>query len=130
MNKSHKHQDAELGAVGAGGLIAEEKHRTRNNHNSERISDDTAMSGTTAPVTDSYGGPINKYSQEPTMPTQTHHGQTDGYGNHQTLGVATGGAVPEMESNVGGGGHYVEHVSEPYADVHHGGYVHQSHGAL
>lgn len=141
-NKSHKHQDAELGAVGAGGLIAEEKHRTRNNRNSERISDDTAMTGTTAPVTDTYGGPNNKYSAEPTLPTQTHHGQTDGYGtqthhgqtdgygNQQTMGVASGGAVPEMESNVGGGGHYVEHPNEPYANVHHGGYVHQSHGAV
>ena len=113
---------------GAGALIAEEKHHTRNNRNSERISDDTAMTGTTAPVTDSYGGPNNKYNQEPTLPTQTHLGQADGYPNQQTLGVAPGGTVPEMESNVGGGGHYVQHVSEPYANVHHGGYVHQAHG--
>lgn len=86
------------------------------------------MTGTTAPVADGYGGPNNKYIQEPTVPTQTHLGQTDGYANQQTLGVDSGAAMPEMESNVGGGGHYVQHVSEPYAEVHHGGYVHQAHG--
>lgn len=127
-NKTNKHEDEELGAVGAGALVAEEKHRTRNNRNSERISDDTAMTGTTAPVADGYGGPNTKYNQEPTVPTQTHSGQTDGYANQQTLGVASAGAVPEMESNAAGGGHYVQHVSEPYADVHQGGYVHQAHG--
>ena len=127
-NKTHKHEDAELGAVGAGALVAEEKHRTRENRNSARISDDTAMTGTTAPVADSYGGPNNKYNPEPTVPTQTHLPHNNGYSNQQTLGVASGGAVPEMESNMGGGGHYVQHVNEPYADVHHGGYVHQAHG--
>ena len=87
------------------------------------------MTGTTAPVTDTtYGGPNNKYSQEPTVPTQTHPAHPDGYTNQQTYGVTSGGAVPEMESNLGGGGHYVPHVNEPYANVHHGGYVHQAHG--
>ena len=62
-NKTHKHEDEEFGVVGAGALVAEEKHRTRNNRNSERISDDTAMTGTTAPVADSYGGPNTKYKQ-------------------------------------------------------------------
>ena len=123
-NKAHKHQDEELGALGAGALVAEEKHRTRDNRNSERISDDTAMTGTTAPVADGYGGPNTKYNQEPTVPPQTYPGQTNGYTSHQTSGFASGGAVPEMESNVGGGGHYVQHVNEPYAEVHHGGYVH------
>ena len=124
-NKSHKHEDAELGAVGgAGALIAEEKHHHHNN----RISDDTAMTGTTAPVTDTYGGPNNKYNQEPTVPPQAHPhlGQNNAYANQQSLGV-TGG---ELDSNVGGGGHYVQHVPEPYTDVHHGGYVHQSHGVV
>lgn len=127
-NKTHNHEDAELGAVGAGALVAEEKHRTRNNRNSERISDDTAMTGTTAAATDGYGGPNTKYSQEPTVPTQTHPAHTDGYANQQNLGVTSGGVVSEMDSNIGGGGHYVQHVSEPYADVHQGGYVHQAHG--
>ena len=86
------------------------------------------MTGTTAPVADSYGGPNTKYNQEPTVPTQTYAQQTDGYANKPALGVAHGGAVPEMDNNVAGGGQYVEHVSEPYADVHHGGYVHQAHG--
>lgn len=113
--------------MGAGALVAEEKHRSHNNRNSERISDDTAMTGTTAPVADGYGGPNSKYNQEPTVPLQAYPGQTDGYANQQTLGVASRGAVPEMESNVAGGGHYTQHVSEPYADVHHGGYVHQAH---
>ena len=125
-NKSH-HEDAELGAVGAGALVAEEKHRTRDNRNSERISDDTAMTGTTAPVAD-YGGPNTKYNQEPTVPTQIHPAHNDGYANQQNVGVASGGAMPEMDSNVGGGGHFVQHVSEPYANVHQGGYVHQAHG--
>ena len=124
-NKSQKHEDAELGAVGAGALIAEEKHHHRNNHNDGRISDDTAMTGTTAPVADSaYGGPNNKYSQEPTVPTLTHPAHADGYTNQQSLGVTSGTTVPEM----GGGGHYTQHVNEPYASVHHGGYVHQEHG--
>ena len=118
-NKTH--------TLGAGALVAEEKHHSRNKRNSERISDDTAMTGTTAPVVDnSYGGPNNKYSQEPTVPTQAHPVHTDGYTNPQTLGVASGGAVPEMGSNLGGGGHYTQHVSEPYANVHQGGYVHQA----
>lgn len=86
------------------------------------------MTGTTAPVADSYGGPNTKYNQEPTVPTHTYPGQTDGYANQQNLGVASGGAVPEMDSSEGGGGHYVQHVNEPYAEVHQGGYVHQSHG--
>ena len=128
-NKTQKHQDEELGVVGAGALVAEEKHRTRNDRNIERISDDTGMTGTTAPVADGYGGPNTKYNQEPTVPTQTLLGQTDGYANQQTLGIASGGAVSEMDSNVGGGGHYTQHVSEPYAEVHQGGYVHQAHNA-
>ena len=131
QKKNNKNQDEELGAAGAGGagaLIAEEKHRSRKNRNSERISDDTAMTGTTAPVADNYGGPNTKYSHEPTVPPQTHSAQTNGYGNQQTLGVASGGTVPEMENNAGGG-HYAQHVSEPYANVHQGGYVHQGHGA-
>lgn len=120
-NKTAKHEDEELGVVGAGALVAEEKHRTRDNHNSERISDDTA-------VADGYGGPNTKYNQEPTVPPHTYPGQTDGYANQQNLGVASGGTVPEMDSNESGGGHYVQHVNEPYAEVHQGGYVHQSHG--
>ena len=125
-NKTHTHEDAELGALGgAGALVAEEKHHNRNNRNSGRISDDTAMTGTTAPVTDnSYGGPNNKYTQEPTLPTQAHPVHNDGYSDQQTYGVASGGAVPEMESKMGGGGHYTQHVSEPYAHIHQGGYVH------
>lgn len=83
------------------------------------------MTGTTAPVTDnSYGGPNNKYTQEPTLPTQAHPVHNDGYSNQQTFGVASGGAVSEMESHMGGGGHYTQHVSEPYAHVHQGGHVH------
>ncbi|CAF9943405.1 MAG: hypothetical protein ALECFALPRED_000298 [Alectoria fallacina] len=159
-NKTHKHEDEELGGVGAGALVADEKHRTRNNRNSERISNDTAMTGTTAPVADSYGGPNTKYSHEPTVPTQnypgqtngyasqqgadgyggsntkygqeptvpnlTHPGQNEGYANQQSLNTASGGAArAEMESNVGGG-RYAQHVSEPYANVHQGGYVHQA----
>ena len=101
------------------------------------------MSGTTAPVADGYGGPNNKYA-EPTIPAQSagympprkeYAPQTNGVTGvgaqrndyaPQTTGVTGTGAVPEMDSanRATGGGHYVMHTDQPYAEVHHGGYVH------
>lgn len=77
-----------------------------------RPSDDTAVTGTTAPVVaEGYGPKTDGYGQ--------------GYGN-QTTGVVRSGTVPEIDSGAGrtGGGNYVQHDPAPYAEVHHGGYAH------
>jgi len=129
--------DAELGAVGAGAL-AEEKHHHHNNRNSMHPSDDTAVASHGHGV-DGYGGPTNKYA-EPTVPTvhdHDHYGRSatpnTGYGSTtnyepQTTGVtgATHGHVPEMSSGHLGSADKpnVIHEPDPYAEVHHGGYVH------
>lgn len=126
--------DAELGAVGAAPIVAEEKHHgNRDHHNGTfRPSDDTAMTGTTAPVADGYGGPVSKYGNEALPPRNTgshmsQAGTTDStvYAP-QTSG--TTGLVPEMESGQPGSmqNPYVQHDPNPYAEVHHGGYVHQA----
>lgn len=124
-------QDAELGAVGAGALV-EEKHHHNNNRSSMRPSDDTAVAST-APTSNGYGGPNTKYG-EPTVPvmqnndpyarSSTGFASTTNY-EPQTNGV-TGGNMSEMPTGQMGSADrpYVQHDNEPYADVHHGGFVH------
>ena len=129
-NKKNKHnnEDAELGAVGAGALAAEEHHHNNRNSN---ITGDTA-------VGDGYGGPNTKYATaaDPVLPSHNagysqpdarYSQATTGYASTtnyepQSTGVASN--VPEME---GTANHpYVQHDQEPYAEVHHGGYVHSN----
>ncbi|KAK4694507.1 hypothetical protein P7C71_g3088, partial [Lecanoromycetidae sp. Uapishka_2] len=138
-NKNKGMHDAELGAVGTGALV-EEKHHHNNRHSAMRPSDDTA-------VGDGYGGPNTKYA-EPTLPAQTHD-YNDGYtagpqftgdntrdstmvGQGRT-GYHTGAVtdrqvsgVSEMPGNTLGSADrpIVQHDDNPYAEVHHGGYVH------
>lgn len=143
-NKSKGMHDAELGAVGAGALV-EEKHHHNNRNSTMRPSDDTAV------ASDGYGGPNTKYA-EPTVPAQTH-GYTDGYTagpqytgdntrdstmigsgvDHGHTGYHTGAmtgsnvsGASEMPGNQTGSAHrpIAQHDPNPYAEVHHGGYVH------
>ncbi|KAL9100096.1 MAG: hypothetical protein Q9163_004486 [Psora crenata] len=119
QRKKNATRDAELGTVGAGAL--------GNGKHDNRASD---VTGTTAPVADSgYGGPNTKYAgNEPTLPAQ-HAGY-----NPQTSGVTGGvgggktGGFPEMEAGGQGSAQqpYVKHDPNPYAEVHHGGYVHST----
>lgn len=128
--------DAELGAVGAG-AAAGEKHHHHNNRSSMHPSDDTAV-GSNAPVTDGYGGSTNKYA-EPSVPTVHNNDpytrSNAGYGSStnyepQSTGVTSlnHGHVQEMASGQQGsaGNPNVVHDADPYAHVHHGGYVHQN----
>ena len=130
-NKNKKH-DAELGAVGTSALGAEEKHYHNNRHSTVRPSEDTAV----APSSNGYGGPVSKYG-EPTVPAIAHN--TDPY-NRSSTGFASSTNYEPQTSGVTGG-HYnempagqmgsaerpiVQHESHPYADVHHGGYVHSN----
>lgn len=122
-------RDAEFGAagagVGAGALIAEEKHR-HDNHN--RPSHDTGVTGTTAhsPVAagTAYGGPNTKYNNEPTVPPVNHsHGHP--HNNNAELAAPTGGYQPYREG--AGTSHanaQVIHDPNPYTDIHHGGIPH------
>ncbi|KAL8656120.1 MAG: hypothetical protein Q9226_002779 [Calogaya cf. arnoldii] len=141
-NKNTTH-DTEMGAagagVGAGALIAEEKHR-HDNHN--RKSYDTGVTGTTAgtsPVGAAYGGPNDRYDT-PTAPhanNHSHHthtgpnlaGANNNYQPYRQEGAAGHqvnaqnpepyyGDLPQTEHT------QVEHTSQPYAEVHHGGYPH------
>lgn len=110
--KTKTKRDAELGVVGAGAIAADEKHHTKKG-GALRPSDDTALTGSTATGPDAgYGGPINKYAQEP---VSTHNA---GYL------PPTGTAVPAGSSTRPD---VVIHDPNPYAEVHHGGFVH-SHG--
>ena len=124
-------QDAELGAVGAGALAAEDKHHHHHDHTrNSNITGDTA-------VADGYGGANNKYAtaQEPTLPSHTTaYGQqpaTTGYASTTNYEPQTTG-VSEMSGQEGTAHRpFVQHDPEPYAQVHHGGYVHsnpESHG--
>jgi len=139
-NKNKEH-DAELGAVGAGALIAEEKHHhdSHNRNSAFRPSDDTAV----APASNGYGGPNSKYG-EPTVPVVHHntpaaHHNADPYARSstgyasttdyepQTTGV-TGSNYNEMPAgHMGSAANPIkQHETEPYAETHHGGYVHSN----
>ncbi|KAI4139995.1 MAG: hypothetical protein L6R39_006010 [Caloplaca ligustica] len=111
-------RDAELGAAGAGagGLIAEEKHHHHNNNG--RTSHETGVTGTTAGSPGAtYGGPNNRYSNEPTVPQTTHHhGHTEPTGGYQPYHQHGGlPSSPHAE---------VAHDPNPYTEVHHGGFPH------
>ena len=124
-NNKNKHnkgmQDAELGAMGAGALAAEDHHHHDRNSN---ITGDTA-------VGDGYGGPNTKYA---TAAEPAHSSHNTGYGqpttgyasttNYEPQSTGVTSHVPEMEGNA----HqpHVVHDPEPYAEVHHGGYVHSN----
>lgn len=110
-------RDAELGTVGAGALIAEEKHH----HNNTRPSHETGVTGTTAASNGAaYNAPVNGYGREAHVPQ----------GNHANGGAElptpTNAYQPYRESATTG--HHqptqVIHDSSPYAEVHHGGYPH------
>lgn len=137
-NKNKGMHDAELGAVGAGALVEEKHHHNNNRNSAMRPSDDTAVGD------GGYGGPNTKYA-EPTLPAQTN-GYTPGpqYTGDNTrestmvgqgrTGYHTGAVtddrqvsgVSEMPNNALGSAErpIVQHDSNPYAEVHHGGYVH------
>ncbi|KAI4235960.1 MAG: hypothetical protein L6R40_006328 [Gallowayella cf. fulva] len=120
-------RDAELGAggVGAGALIAEEKHRHDN-----RKSHETGVTGTTAhsPIGAAYGGNHNKY-EETTVPHTNDHGHhtnvgpdINGVNNtyqpyREGAGIAEAGHQPHTQ---------VIHDPNPYTEVHHGGFPHQA----
>lgn len=125
--------DAELGAVGAAPVIAaEEKHHGDGDHHNGNIrpSDDTAMTGTTAPVADGYGGPVSKYGNEapPSRVTGNRLSRTTDSTVYAPQTSGATGTVPEMEAGQPGSvqNPYVQHDPNPYAEVHHGGYVHQA----
>lgn len=115
-NKKPTH-DAELGAVGAGALIAEEKHH----HNHNRTSHETGVTGTTAASPGvAYNAPVSGYGGETHVP----------YGSY-----ANGGAELPTPTNTyqpyregATTGHHqptqVVHDPSPYAEVHHGGFPH------
>ncbi|KAL8719560.1 MAG: hypothetical protein Q9225_003434 [Loekoesia sp. 1 TL-2023] len=114
-NKKTTH-DAELGAAGAGALIAEEKHH----HNNARTSHETGVTGTTAASpTAAYGGPNTKYGNEPAAPHGHHHH------NGAELAAPTSTYQPYREGATTGHSHsQAVHDPNPYAEVHHGGYPH------
>ena len=130
-NKSKKH-DAELGAVGTSALVAEEKHHHNNRNSAFRPSDDTAV----ASAGNGYGGPNSKYG-EPTVPAVAHNSDpytrsSTGFASStnyepQSTGV-TGGHYNEMPAGHTGSASnpIVQHENAPYADVHHGGYMHSN----
>ncbi|KAL8768489.1 MAG: hypothetical protein Q9209_005280 [Squamulea sp. 1 TL-2023] len=124
-------RDAELGTagVGAGALIAEEKHRHDN-----RKSYETGVTGTTAasPVCAAYGGTTNR-QHESAVPPVNNHAHANNHGHHANTGpeVATSSnAYQPYRQGEGmlGSGHQqhpqVVHVPEPYTEVHQGGYPH------
>lgn len=104
--KNKTTREAELGAVGAGvaaGAVAEEKHHHNKRNGNFRPSDDTGMTGSTAAQDVSYGGPNTKYGQESTLP-----------GQEPIIPPAGSATRPEV----------VVHDPNPYAEVHHGGFIH------
>ena len=116
-NKGTK-QNAELGTagVGAGALIAEEKHR----HNNARTSHETGVTGTTAASPGAaYGTPDNRYNNGAAVP----HSNYPNSGNE--LAAPTNTYQPYREGASTGHSHtQVVHDPSPYAEVHHGGYPH------
>ncbi len=135
-NKNKGMEDAELGAIGAGALVAEDKHHHDHTRNSN-ITGDTA-------VADGYGGANNKYAtaQEPTLPAHTAaynqpatgYASTTNYEPQPATGYASttnyepqSTGVSEMEGQTGGANRpFVQHDPEPYAEVHHGGFPHSN----
>ncbi|KAL8737254.1 MAG: hypothetical protein Q9181_001873 [Wetmoreana brouardii] len=122
--KKNNTRDAELGAagagVGAGALIAEEKHRHDNNN---RPSHDTGVTGTTAHSPGgAYGGPSSRYANEPTVPPVSHGHPNS---NSAELAAPAGNYQAYREGGATGQPHHqVIHDPSPYADVHHGGLPH------
>ncbi|KAI4101767.1 MAG: hypothetical protein L6R37_004795 [Teloschistes peruensis] len=116
--KNTTNPDAELGVLGGSAIIAEEKHR--HDHN-DRISHETGVTGTTAHSPGlAYGGPNDRYSNEPTAPPPLSHG----HARQQNADLAAEYQPYRSEGVVGHGNTQVVHDSSPYADVHHGGHVH------
>lgn len=110
-NKKPTH-DTELGVGGAGALITEEKHR----HDNNRTSHETGVTGTTA---GSYGGPTNKYGNEPAAPNNTY--QNGGSGTN----APTNSYQPFSQNAIPAQSHKeVIHDPQPYTEIHHGGYPH------
>ena len=112
--------------------MAEEKHHHDNRHSAFRPSDDTAVTS----AGNGYGGPNSKYA-EPTVPAVHHN--TDPYTRSstaapsatnyepQTTGVADSTYSEMPAGHMGSADRpYVQHDSAPYANVHHGGYVHSN----
>ncbi|KAL8652984.1 MAG: hypothetical protein Q9210_002376, partial [Variospora velana] len=113
-NKKATH-DTELGVGGAGALITEEKHR----HNDNRTSHETGVTGTTAGSPGAtYGGPTNKYANEPIAPNNTYKN------GGAATNAPTNGYQPYSQSAAPSQPHKVIHDPEPYTEVHHGGYPH------
>lgn len=106
------------GAVGAGAVVAEEKHRHNHHNNTVRPSHDTGMTGSTAaPLDNSYGGPNNKYGDS-TLPVSSSNyssPQNPSSGNTYNAAPVSGHGTTNYQ---------VIHDSTPYAGVHHGGHVH------
>ncbi|KAI9810688.1 MAG: hypothetical protein M1827_006147 [Pycnora praestabilis] len=95
--KGHLTEEAELGAVGVGGLAAEEHHR--HNHAGIRPSHDTNYTGSTMATPDAgyRAGGSDKYVHEPTVPA---------VGNHTVGGNEYGTTAPPMNPGyVAGAGH-------------------------
>ncbi|KAL8905351.1 MAG: hypothetical protein Q9207_002699 [Kuettlingeria erythrocarpa] len=108
-NKKPVH-DTELGAGGAGALIAEEKHR----HDNGRTSHETGVTGTTAGSPGAtYGGSTNKYSNEPTIPYSVHQNGVSGTTASNGYQPYSQGAYQGQPQNT--------HESTPYPN---GGYPH------
>ena len=128
QRKKKGRQDAELGAVGAGAFT--------NGHHDKYDNRASDITGTTAPFTDtSYGGSESKYvGHKPTTPAPylaaTHEptvpANHSGFQDTGVVGSGTGGGFQEMEAGQMGSAQnpYVHQDSNPYAEVHHGGYMH------
>ena len=104
VRKPRVTNDAELGAVGATGLVAEKHVHDRNygaRDNTIRPSAETGMTGSTMAGGEAYGGPMNKYGND----RPVH--------NHGALGMHEPAHGPE-----------ITHVAEPTAPVHGRGYPH------
>ena len=83
--------EAELGAVGVGGLAAEKHHHDNKRMSAMRPSDDTAVGS------NGYGGPNTKYA-EPTVPAQSH-----GFNDNYTAGPQYTGDNTRDSGLVGAG---------------------------
>ncbi|KAL8777823.1 MAG: hypothetical protein Q9213_007694 [Squamulea squamosa] len=124
-------RDAELGTagVGAGALIAEEKHRHDN-----RKSYETGVTGTTAasPVGAAHGGPTDRH-HESAVPHTNNHAHASNHAHHGNTGPVGATSSNDYQpyrqgEGLSGTGHQqysqVVHVPEPYTEVHHNGYPH------
>lgn len=99
-------REAEIGAVGAGvaaGALADEKHHNKRSGNF-RPSDETGLTGSTAAQDVTYGGPNTKYGQESTL------------ASHKEALIPPAGSATRPD--------VVVHDSNPYAEVHNGGFIH------